>query len=872
LSARGDEPGHDRDDGGEEAQTAGLEELENAGRLSAGTAVGRYLILDAIGTGGAGYIYSAYDSQLERKVAIKILHAAEGGSSQGRLQGQERLLREAQAMARLNHPNVVAVHDVGVHDERVFMAMELVDGGTLRQWLASPELARRPPRARRREVLALFIGAGRGLAAAHAAGLVHRDFKPDNVLLRADGRPLVTDFGLVRTDAERAARSEVVMGTPGYMAPEQYLAEPTDERTDQFSYCVSLYEALYQSRPFARPSLTEAREATLAGVPPDPPRGGDVPAWLRRVIVRGLAVKPDDRWPSMAALLSALEHDPEARRRRLFTVAAALVAVAALALGGWSVAARRARRCEEAAAAVDTVFRPELAAAIERQFAASKLPFAAPTFRLVNDALSDYARSWSQARRDLCFAEERGQIAPAVATARSECLDEGLAQLRTLVEVMRSADGRIVERAVPAVQSLPPSRLCSDRTESARPGAADRYASVRKQLAAARALEAAARYKESGELVRRAREQARGEAALDAEATVLAADLQADLDDFAAAEQTYKHGLALAEVAGDDLLRARIMSGLVYVVGYWLGRGDEGLDWGRLAQAVLERVGGNDDIQATLWYRMAQVHHEGGRHAEELAEGQKALALRERMYGRSHPSMASLHQAIGDAWTGLGEGEKAVSEYRNAVSITEQVYGPDHPALGDELSNLGLALSMQNQHDEALGYIRRALDLKLKVLSPEDASMAVSYTHYGRALRRAGRLDEARPWLDHSVRIYESHFSPLYVGLIYPLIDLGWLALAEHQPKRAVPLFERALKIQDRESTQVYKRAENRIGLAQALLDSGRDRPRVEKLAKEATELMPALGGRRKALSPAFDALVARLGHGEPHSAPIGKR
>jgi serine/threonine-protein kinase len=529
----------------------------------------------------------------------------------------------------------------------------------------------------------------------------------------------------------------------------------------------------------------------------------------------------------------------------------------------WSANARRARRCEQAASAVDEVFRPELANAIERQFAASNLPFAAPTFRLVKATLSDYAHGWAQARRELCFAEERGQIVPAQAAARSSCLDEGLAQLRTLVEVMTAADGRVIERAVPAVQSLPPLRLCNDRVQTMRPGAAATYASVRKQLAAARALEAAARYKESNELVRRALEQARGEVALEAEATTLAADLQTDIDDFAGAERTYKRGLELAEAARDDVLRARIMSGLVYSVGYWQGRDIDGLDWGGLAQAVIDRVGGNDDIQATLWYRMAQVHHEDGRHADELDEVQKGLALRERMYGRSHPAMAPLHQALGDAWTGLGEGDKAVNEYRNAVAIIEQVYGPDHPALGDLLSNLGLALSVQAQHDEALRDIRRALDLKLKVLAPEDASMAVSYTHYGRALRRAGRLEEARPWFDRSVRIYESHFSLLYVGLIYPLIDLGWLELAEHHPERAVPLFERALRIQERESTQVYKRAENRIGLAQALFEAGRDRPRVEKLVKEAAELLDRVGARRKTLAPQLDALVERLGKNE---------
>jgi serine/threonine-protein kinase len=273
--------------------------------LPAGTRVGRYAIERLIGVGGLGVVYAANDPELGRQVALKLLKSASD---------QERLVREARALARVSHPNVVAVHDVGRWQDRVFIAMELVRGRDLRGWLR--ERRRRWP-----EVVDVFLAAGRGLASAHAAGLVHRDFKPENVLISTEGRVAVSDFGLARGLDE--APDGTVAGTLAYMAPEQAAGELADARSDQFALCASLFEALHGARPSDRPD--EAH----------------VPRTLARIVRRGLAQEPAERWPSLAALLAALGRDRTRWPRRIATFALATCAVIATALGVDWVARRQ---------------------------------------------------------------------------------------------------------------------------------------------------------------------------------------------------------------------------------------------------------------------------------------------------------------------------------------------------------------------------------------------------------------------------------------------------------------------------------------------------------------------------------------------------
>jgi tRNA A-37 threonylcarbamoyl transferase component Bud32 len=288
-----------------------LAPAERAPTLEPGTRVGRYVVLEQVGVGAMSTVYAAQDPELDRRVALKLLRADARGDDL-----RARLYREAKAMARLAHPNVITVHDVGAYGSQLFVAMELVTGGTLRGWLA------RAPRGWR-AILETFAQAGRGLACAHAAGLVHRDFKPDNVLVSEDGRVRVTDFGLVRASQDEApevdaatplaadlvttiTRTGALVGTPAYMAPEQLRGEATDARSDMFGFCVALYEALYEERPFEGRNVGRLRSTTASGVVRPTPRGSDVPDGVRDALLVGLRPRPADRYASMDALLDAL--------------------------------------------------------------------------------------------------------------------------------------------------------------------------------------------------------------------------------------------------------------------------------------------------------------------------------------------------------------------------------------------------------------------------------------------------------------------------------------------------------------------------------------------------------------------------------------
>jgi WD40 repeat protein/predicted Ser/Thr protein kinase len=341
----------DRDDGGvEQRQRRAMVAAALFDEPILSAKIGRFTIVRKLGAGGMGVVYVAYDEQLDRRVAVKLLRNTVASS-----EAQVRLEREAQAMARLSHPNVVTVHEVGRHDGQVFMAMEFVDGEDLRQWLT---------RSKRdwREVVAVFLQAGEGLAAAHEAGIVHRDFKPDNVLVGNDGRVRVADFGLANSvntvagpvdpslsDSQRRlgvalTRPGAVMGTPAYMPPEQFRGAATDAQADQFSFCVALWEGLYGARPFKGKTLLELSMAVAAGEVIEPPQDSAVPTWLRAVMLRALAAEPSARWGSMREMLDVLARDPEARRRRIALVLGFSLAGLALVGGLIGFAAGELRR------------------------------------------------------------------------------------------------------------------------------------------------------------------------------------------------------------------------------------------------------------------------------------------------------------------------------------------------------------------------------------------------------------------------------------------------------------------------------------------------------------------------------------------------
>ncbi len=304
------------------------------------TTIGHFEIRHKLGEGGMGVVYDAYDGKLDRPVAIKLVRVGEGG-----LQARARLLREAQAMAKVSHPNVVPIYEVGEHGDQIFVAMELVAGETLTAW------HRRETRGWR-DALAMHIAAGRGLAAAHACAIIHRDYKPDNVLVGSDGRPRVLDFGLARSfgaphDDDVSGSTNVLgieltvagsmMGTPTFMSPEHFRGDGVGPASDQFGFAIAVYRALFGEAPFAGETLGELRTAVCAGELRAPP-ASEVPASVVAAVLRALSPSPRDRFGSMDDLLEQLEqplridpnHDP-ARGRRVRSIAAIGLALGALA-------------------------------------------------------------------------------------------------------------------------------------------------------------------------------------------------------------------------------------------------------------------------------------------------------------------------------------------------------------------------------------------------------------------------------------------------------------------------------------------------------------------------------------------------------------
>jgi predicted Ser/Thr protein kinase len=422
-------------------------------RLRRGEVVGRYVIVEQLGAGGMGVVYAAYDPELDRRVALKLLNPR--GHASGSSKGRARLVREAQALAQLNHTNVVTVHDVGEHDGRVFVAMEYIEGTTLKLWFRST------PRPWR-EVVQVFLLAARGLMAAHAKEMTHRDFKPDNVMLQGDGanrRVVVMDFGLASAptsaqsgvdfdpsasaslastvDLDALTQTGAVMGTPSYMAPEQH-AGHSSPHSDQFSFCVTLYEALYGRRPFRGTTLPELVGAVSSGDIEPPPSPTKVPGWLRDVVVRGLAADPDKRWPSMSALVQALQADPS-RRRWALTGVVALVATAGTALVLDTLSDRRlAKACAEERMAIEQTWGEAQRKAAADAFGASELSYASAVWANAESRLDDVTQAWADARGQSCLT--RSQLPHSLREVQDACFESRRRRLEKNIKALSSPE------------------------------------------------------------------------------------------------------------------------------------------------------------------------------------------------------------------------------------------------------------------------------------------------------------------------------------------------------------------------------------------------------------------------------------------------
>jgi len=856
--------------------------------LPRGATIGRYVVLGLVGRGGMGEVYAAYDPELDRKVAVKLLRV-KPGNGVSRNEGRQRTLREAQAIARLSHPNVVVVFDVGTFAEQVFIAMEFVEGNTVTYWLQAAERSWQ-------EIVKVFMAAGRGLAAAHEKGLVHRDFKPDNVMVGRDSQVRVMDFGLARQVNEKSAagdksggvdksgggaaseksghgersttppqlaatisaaergvvanavadvnvdipdtvvlaappsaeaqahaaasgmfdvqltRTGAMMGTPAYMAPEQFLGTATDARTDQFSFCVALYEALYGERPFAGNTMYALTNNVVQGKVRDAPANASVPLWIRKILLRGLRPTGADRFRSMGELLDALGKNPASTRRNVAAGMAGVVLTAAVIVIARQSAADHRAICGNGRARLTGVWEmsgpgepsPARRARIKAAFMRTGKSYANEVYATIDRVLTKYAQSWSNMYEQTCEATRiHGEQSEEVFDLRMSCLTERLAGLRALTDVFSDANGEVVENAVSAANALGSLDRCADVAllkSLVRPpedaATRARVAELRHRLADLKARSDAGRWKEVVKAIQGLEAEARavGYQPLLAEILHLEGAVDGRSNDYKAAEKKLVEAFWAADASRHDEVRASAASELVFAFGYQDDQFDEAERWSGTADAVLQRLGGHELLRAWQLNNIGLVRGLRGDYGAALLAQEQALALKERALGHEHPDVGVSEGNIAIELQGLSRFQEALAHVDRAIALIETGYGAGHPGLATQLNNRGQILA-------ALGSQREARQ----------------------AFERARIIWERELGLDDR-----------YLG--YALTGIGLTYLAEDDAASAIAPLERAFKIREAHEVDTTLRADTSFALARSLWETNRDRARARALAEQARQ------------------------------------
>lgn len=695
--------------------------------------IGRFTILDRLGEGGMGVVFVAYDDQLNRKIAVKVLRGDAGEADGVR---RTRMLREAQAMARLSHPNIVTVHEVGLHADEVFIAMEFVRGQSLDKWLRGQVRSWR-------EVVDIFLAAGRGLGAAHRAGIVHRDFKPQNVLVGDEGEVKVLDFGLARASnlmdtarltpvesgvdassggsfAAALTRTGAVLGTLAYMAPEQHEGDRASAQSDQFGFCVSLMEGLYGAHPYDCSSLGSLVDGVTTGRVLAPPANTAVPVWLRRVLLRGLVVDPRRRYPSMAALLEELGKDPARVRRRRLTMGALVAVVGG---GGFATASlwpSEAAVCRGVEAELVGVWDPQRSEAARQAVLATRVVHAEDTWQRVQTRLDAYAGEWSAMRREACETHASGRQSDALFDLRTACLDGRRDRLLALVDILAAADAGVVESAVKAAAALPAIVRCGDSEALVatvpppdEPEMRRAVTAAHATLAQAQAHEDAGQYPQSLAVLGRVfgDDEVMRYRPLLAEALLQRGSLAMLTEDAEGAHRDLERSLHIALAVDHDVVAARAISRDLFVRGVLQRQGSEALADAALAEALIDRVARDPLIRAEFLNNLGQVQTDAGDITRGLTTMREALELKRRRLPEDHPEIAYTRSNLATMILALHRYDDAVGEFIDVLADVQRTLGPSHPtAMGIEC-NLGYALRQQGDPRRAIQHVEHARDV-----------------------------------------------------------------------------------------------------------------------------------------------------------------
>jgi tRNA A-37 threonylcarbamoyl transferase component Bud32/tetratricopeptide (TPR) repeat protein len=869
-----------------------------------------------------GTVYAAYDPELERRIAIKILHPMLVSDDT-----RARFLREAQALARLSHPNVVTVHDVGTVDDSVFLAMEYVPGRTLAEWLK--ETPRSPA-----EIVAVVEQAGRGIAAAHAAGIVHRDIKPDNVLIADDGRVVVMDFGLARNDlragpdrpdeasdldrGEDAANLAPagagaggsapvypdepltleggLMGTIGFMSPEQALAESTDARSDQWSFCATLYFALYGRPPIDERRIDEYVSKVATAVVEPPARRGLGQA-VRRALRRGLSRDPEDRFASVDALLAALRPTPGRR----ISVLVAAVALALVAVVTW-ISASRVRRgeaslCPDPAPAMREVWSASRHDEIREAFESSGAVASRGAAGRVVAVLDQYAEHWVQSERQACEATRVQHVASEETMHfRLACLERRRTELGSLVRILSRANAQVVGQSVEAAYGLASPSSCDEADARQLVEALPEDASQRSMVVEARLAIADAASLLAAGMVREG--MARAEAAVtiaraarhratEAEALMVLGEAREFAGLYDSAPEAYSHALAAAEAAAHDAIVAQAAARLAFITGDKLLRTDEAGRWLEIAYAALDRLGPNDGVRAKILLAQAPLPTAAGHPEESLPLFDQLVPLSRRLSGEESPQTARALNNLGYAQQMLGRHALALETHERALGILERTTGPDTAFFTIVTCNQGSSLIGLGRYDEARDALEHAVTLAsrgdpqsfwvgwasqylgLVALRTGEAARALEatsrgleiaekrgdpaarllvglYTVRGDALLAGGDATGALGACQHAAQVLEQRGGPSAERVLEwdPYACIGEALLGKGSTDAALVALERSVSLPRR----VYPGdlALARFALARALLAAKRELPRARELAHEAGQDLAALDARSR--------------------------
>jgi len=757
---------------------------------ASGTLVGRYVLASELGRGGLGVVYRARDPELARDVAIKLWRKPTGADLPG---NRARMVREAQAIARLAHPNVVAIYDVGSHAGGVFLAMELIDGPTLKEWLAS---SGRSARA----IVDRFVEAGEGLAAAHAEGLVHRDFKPSNALVGSDGRVRVVDFGLARPEGEGAppgapdssrgdgesplsglTQTGAVLGTPVYMSPEQRRGEPVDARSDQYAFCVALAEALSGELP---PVDARASELGLA-------------RWVAPVLARGLASDPEARYSSMRDLLDELGSRRRARRRRIVGGAAALagLAVAAVAIG---LPASREASCSQ----LETEVRDRWTEAARSGGEQALLGIGAQPaqWQAIERSVQRYTNALAQARGSIC----RAAASASQRERRSHCAAMRQLELDATLRELASPTPDFLPQATRLIDGLPAPLECISLAADDLPGApvSGEELAIERELARIRVAMTA--HRDGRELPATRAIVSRTEAVdnpnLHARALRLLAVQLRDTNDHEESLKASLQAILAAERGATAPVRAEAWAERARELAWEHQQPKEALRHARHAFAVAETLPPGTKAGLRALYSVAAAHISAGeyRRAVEIAstglddaddsadpdglvylydvrgaalarlnrfsdaerDTRAALALADELRGPDDARRAAIMHNLASSLAGLDRLGEAETMQREIVELLVANYGPENHRTANGYHNLANTLRRQGKFDEALAAANKSLTLRTKVLGEDNAYTAFSHRIVAAALHALERNEEALQHIEQAIKTTAAALGP----------------------------------------------------------------------------------------------------------------